>query len=88
MAHLLPECSSDGEYQRRRRGIMATPHHALLIDGELSTRDVVRRHLAAVCDVTCVASGHQAHLVLERAAIASRRQPRALPGDRRSTPVM
>ena len=48
---------------------MATPHNALLIDGEVSTRDVVRRHLAVVCNVTCVANGHQAHQVLERTAV-------------------
>ena len=48
---------------------MATPHSALLIDGEVSTRDVLRRHLAAVCNVICVASGHQAHQVLERTAV-------------------
>jgi YesN/AraC family two-component response regulator len=48
---------------------MATRDHALLIDGEASTREVVRRHLGLVCDVICVTSGHQAHQVLERAPI-------------------
>jgi two-component system response regulator YesN len=48
---------------------MATPHHALLIDGEASTREIVRRHLGLVCTVICVTSGRQAHQVLERAQV-------------------
>ena len=47
---------------------MAT-HHALLIDAEVSTREAVRHHLDVVCTVICVATGRQAHQVLERTAI-------------------